>query len=78
MKPKTLAEIYDTPALQLTRREIAQLDEQSRRWVLNAQARHERQRGCPAHEPVLIGNERGWHRIRCRYCGMDMASYDGG
>jgi hypothetical protein len=78
MRPKTLAEIYDTTPMRLTRAEIAQLDEQSRAWALWWKKKHLRQQSCPAHERELVGDPGGWHRLRCKYCGMDMASYNGG
>lgn len=74
-EPKTLAEIYDTPPLQLTPAEIKQLDWQSRLYVLQLHSRHDRYMNCQGHRQVLIGEPGGWHRLQCKYCGMDMSSH---
>lgn len=77
MTGKTIAEIYDTPVLLLTKREINKLDPKSRAWAIRLQQRHALQRACH-HERVLIGDRRGWHRVQCKWCGFDMTSYSGG
>jgi transposase-like protein len=73
---RTLDEIMNTPVLLLTEEEIMQLSPKSQRWAHTAQAVAKRERDCPGHEPEAVGTSgermRGWHRMRCKHCGMDM------
>jgi hypothetical protein len=71
-----------TPYWRMTDEEIAQLDKAEQSYARRVRDQRTREQACPGHEPVSYSTweetRRGWHRMRCKHCSMDMSVDSGG